>query len=231
MIAVAIFYSIQFFGNLGYGFAYDSASWGQFGDYMGGVLNPLLSFISITLLVKSLNLQNQSNQDLREELHNNKKAEKLKSFSIQFFSMISSQKAQIENFAITNINFPKLSPGVATVIFIEDEIEQLRNAGADDTQVRNFVRSIDDHDKIFSILRAFYITVKIVSEKLSDSNEFTVDDRKNYLLTLINFTDFAQLRLIIIGIQFIECPASNYLRDNSEFAELLIEVNLKLDLY
>jgi hypothetical protein len=33
------------------------AVWGQLGDYMGGVLNPLLSFLALYLLVRTLQLQ------------------------------------------------------------------------------------------------------------------------------------------------------------------------------
>ena len=42
--------------------------WGQFGDYVGGVLNPILSFISIYLLISSLSLQRQANTSLVDEI-------------------------------------------------------------------------------------------------------------------------------------------------------------------
>lgn len=231
MVAVTTFYFIKFFGILGYGFSNDSAIWGQFGDYMGGSLNPILSFISIILLIKSLNFQNQTNLDLREELKDSKKTEKLRSFSTLFFNMISSQKSLLDAFAVNLPAGTTMQPGVGTVICIEDEIERLRDYGADDMAIIDYLEKIDVHDRIFGILRAFYITVRIVSEKLSDANEFTIDDRKNHLLTLINFTDFAQLRLIIIAIQFMDYPASTYLRKNPDFTALLAEVSLQLDPY
>jgi hypothetical protein len=232
MIVVMACYCIRFFALLGYGFSDDPAIWGQFGDYMGGVLNPILSFISITLLIKSHNLQNQSNHDLREQLQADKKTEKLRSFSTLFFNMLSSQKSLLNDFKIKRLSDnQKTGTGVESIIFIEDQVEILRNNGAEDSRILEFLNEIDDQDRIFGILRAFYITVKIISEKLSASNGFNADDRKDHLLTLINFTDFAQLRLIILAVQFIDCPASQYLRNDSELISLLDEVKLGLDLY
>ncbi|WP_426167436.1 hypothetical protein [Pseudoduganella sp. R-34] len=232
MVAAFAFYVIKFRLILGYGFADDSAIWGQFGDYMGGSLNPILSFISIVLLIKSLNLQNQANVDLREELKDSKQTEKLRSFSTLFFNMIASQKSLLDSFIV---NAPPgngmLRPGPNTIIYIEDELENLRGNGADDKAIVNFLNQIDGDERIYGILRGFYITVKIVTEKLSDSNGFTIEDRKDHLMTLINFTDFAQLRLIVIAIQFFDAPASSYLRDNIELNAVLQEVGLGLDLY
>lgn len=232
MISVLASYVVKFHLNLGYGFSDDSAVWGQFGDYMGGSLNPILSFISIVLLIKSLTLQNQANLDLREELSDSRKTEKLRSFSTLFFNMIASQKNLLDTF-IVNANHQEyqLSSGVNSIIFIEDEIHRLRSQGADNIAILSFLNKVDADERIYGILRGFYITVKMISEKLSNLNDFTIDDRREYLFTLINFTDFSQLRLIIIAIQFFEAPPSSYLRKHDELLAVLEEVGLGLDLY
>lgn len=231
MAVVAALYIIKFYIVLKLGFADDSAVWGQFGDYMGGSLNPILSFISIILLIKSLSLQNQANSDLREELKENKKTEKLRSFSALFFNMISSQKSLLEGFTVNPNSEQIITPGVGTIIWIEDAIADLREGDAKDGAISFFLNEIDVDDKIFGILRAFYITTKIIAEKLSDANGFNLEDRKDQILTLINFTDFAQLRLIIIGAQFFDTEASRYLKANGELKLVLAEVNLDFDLY
>lgn len=232
IIFVFLFYLAKFAVMLGYGFSNDSAIWGQFGDFMGGSLNPILSFISIVLLIKSLNFQNQVNLELREELADNKKTEKLRAFSEVFFSMIKSQKSLLESFSVVFfVDRSPILPGVANIMRIEEDIEILREQGSSDQNIVDYIDGIDVNDRIFAILRAFYITVKIVSEKLSDSNGFSSRDRKEYLLTLVNFTDFAQLRLIIMSMQFSNYPAATYLRDNADFISLLTEVKLKLDPY
>ncbi|NYY80701.1 hypothetical protein DMH27_20040 [Raoultella planticola] len=59
--------------------------WGQFGDYVGGVLNPILSFISIYLLINSLSLQRQANTSLVDEIKRQEKLEDFKKFEFRFF--------------------------------------------------------------------------------------------------------------------------------------------------
>lgn len=231
MVAVAALYVIKFYIVLKLGFADDSAVWGQFGDYMGGSLNPILSFISVILLIKSLTLQNQANLDLREELKENKKTEKLRSFSVLFFNMISSQKSLLDGFTVKINSEDMPTPGVRTIIWIEDAIADLRDQDVKDDVIISFLNEIDVDDKIFGILRAFYVTTKIIAERLSDANGFNLQDRKDQILTLINFTDFAQLRLIVLSVQFFDTEASRYLKANGDLKLVLAEVNLDFDLY
>lgn len=42
--------------------SYNTEKWGQFGDYLGGVLNPILSFITILLLLWNIYTQNQESK-------------------------------------------------------------------------------------------------------------------------------------------------------------------------
>ncbi len=58
--------------------------WGQFGDYVGGVLNPILSFISIYLLINSLSLQRQANTSLVDEIKRQENSKTLRSLSLGF---------------------------------------------------------------------------------------------------------------------------------------------------
>lgn len=50
------------------------AEWGMFGDYVGGLANPLLSFLTIFLLIVSLYIQSQELAATREELSQSKEA-------------------------------------------------------------------------------------------------------------------------------------------------------------
>jgi len=47
--------------------------WGQMGDFLGGTLNPVLTFITVFLLICSLNHQFRANLSLEEQLEINKK--------------------------------------------------------------------------------------------------------------------------------------------------------------
>jgi len=250
---VILSYFINFFVLRGYGVSGDPAIWGQLGDYLGGVLNPILSFISIILLIKSLTLQYEANQSLRDELKNSEKTEKMRSFEILFFNMISAQKSLFESFEIENgantdsdklffmkktrslwSDFGKaqsLNKGVEGVFFIEDEIQRLRDNLHDDESIMQFLYDLDSKDQIYGVVRAFYILVKIITDKLSNAQGFEIEDRKEHLHALINFTDFAQLRLVLIAVQFMNFESAKYLKKHREFNDVLLEVGLLSEKY
>jgi hypothetical protein len=121
--------------------------------------------------------------------------------------------------------------GAAAIIRLENEIEDLRSNGAKEVEIAKYINELDRNDQIFGILRAFYIIVKMICEKLGDSEGFNGRERKEQILTLINLTDFAQLRLILIGRQFLNYQSSQYLRANLLFAEAATDLKLELDPY
>lgn len=225
MLLVLSGYVAKFYFSLGYKISNNPEVWGQFGDYVGGIINPLLSFISIVLLIKSLTLQNEANCTLRNELKNSERMEKLRSFETLFFNMINSQKSFFDSFRIDSC----LS--VEAVIKIEDEIENLRNSEGSNNEIKKYLESIDIHDQIFGLSRSFYIMVQMITEKLSHSEGFSAEDRKAHFKALVNFTDFAQLRLIIICIQFMDFPSTNYLRSSIEFKTVMEELGMSYELY
>ena len=71
----------------------------------------------------------------------------------------------------------------------------------------------------------------LISEKLTESEKFSASDRKAHLKTLINFTDFAQLRLIMLTVQFMDYPSCKYLRESTEINEVIAELGLSYELY
>lgn len=236
ILAIAIVF-VSFFFNfyveLGYGVSNNSEKWGQFGDYIGGVLNPILSFISIVLLIESVSIQLEANKRLTEELKIGEKSEKLKTFETLFFNLISSQKDLFSSFRIDFKSVDQSMPkfGSEAVLLIETNIESIREKNTDDAAVRNYLETVDTNESIYGLTRAFYISVKLIQDKLNVDHGFKLEDRNSHLLTLINFTDFAQLRLILIGMQFLDYPSTRYLRNNVEFNSVLTEVKLGYDLY
>ncbi|SHH08248.1 hypothetical protein [Pollutimonas bauzanensis] len=226
-------YLVHFFLGLGYKISSESSDWGQFGDYFGGVLNPILSFIAIILLIKSLNFQNEANISLRDQLKNNEKVEMVRTFSVLFFNVIVSQKTLLKDLQVNlgSESSPIEVTGTAAILKVEREVEDLRNRGADNAGVTRYLEQIDNLDHIFGMLRSFYVAVKLVSDRLSDENGFDISDRQSQYLALVNLTDFAQIRLILMGIQFMKCHYSSYMKGNHEFLETLESVNLRTDLY
>lgn len=105
--AAAAFY-IHFLGELPIA-RNDPSGWGQLGDFLGGVLNPVFSFLTIIALVLTLILQSRelrlSREELelsREELRNSaealrgqNKAIDRQSFEQTFFSWLSTYQGLI----------------------------------------------------------------------------------------------------------------------------------------
>lgn len=226
-------YVWNFYYVLDYRVSKDSAVWGQLGDYLGGLLNPVLTFISIVLLIKSLSLQNQANLSLRNDLKNSERTEKLRSFEALFFNMLDSQKEMFRSLELVfdGEHGPLSCRGVDAALALESAVEDVRTASSDTRAVRDFIEGQDSRDQIFSLTRAFYVSVKLIAQKLDDSEGFTKADRDSHYQTLINFTDFAQLRLIVMCAQFMDYPSVTYLRGNEEFSQVLQDVGLHYELY
>lgn len=59
MAVVALVFGIYFLFFWNHKISSDPAAWGQFGDFIGGTANPILSFITLILLALTLGLQNR----------------------------------------------------------------------------------------------------------------------------------------------------------------------------
>lgn len=226
-------YFAQFYLNLHYVVSNEPEAWGQLGDYVGGILNPLLGFVSIILLIRSLSIQVDANKELRIEVQAAKKTERLRSFEMQLFNMLDSQKTYFDSFRIDAGGHGagvRLSGGEA-VIRIEDNVEDLRSSNSDASSVIEYLEHVDSTDQIYGLTRIFYNMVRVVDEKLSDSNGFTEEDRRSHYLTIINFTDFSLLRLIMMSAQFMDYASTSYLKSNGGFNAVLDSVGLSYDLY
>ena len=209
----------------------DPAAWGTFGDYIGGTINPALSFLSLIMLIRSVSLQNDANQDLRKELKVNEKSERTKEATTLFFSMVSAQREMFSSFEIFCNAENRNKRGTSAVIYLEDEIYDLKEEGKKNEYISQFLESKDANEQIFGILRSFYVTVRVLADRLSDERGFDSQIRQDLLRTLINFTEFGHLRLIILSMQFTTYPAAIYLKSNADFLEVVEDVGLKLDPY
>ncbi|MCG6142782.1 hypothetical protein [Leptospira mtsangambouensis] len=58
---------ILYFIKFNDGFSLEQSVWGAFGDYVGGILNPILTFITIIYLLKSHSLQIHETREIQNE--------------------------------------------------------------------------------------------------------------------------------------------------------------------
>ncbi|CAH8188490.1 conserved hypothetical protein [Vibrio aestuarianus] len=223
MAVVVASYVAQFYFNLGYQVSELPSDWVVFSDFFNGLVSPLLSFVSLVLLIQSLNLQNEANKELREQVQLNHKNEQLRSFETYFFGLIESQKASFANFELEfkEGEDVKTLGGVCAIRELEDRIEAFREHNAQDTEIELMLEKLDQDEHIYNTIRIFYNIVKMISERLSDANQFDESTRTSQYQTLISFTEFSQLRLVMICMQFMDYPSAKYLKENQEFMAVL----------
>jgi len=100
VVIVPTLYFYQFSVVLDYPWSKDQGIWSEFGSFLGGTISPILSFITIFLLIQSLNHQNEANKQLTEQLKSNIANENLRTFENLFFNLIELQKDMYNRFKI-----------------------------------------------------------------------------------------------------------------------------------
>jgi len=163
---------IAYFKNLS--ITNDSATWGTFGDYLGGTLNPIISFLALIGLLYTIHQQAQEMQATREELkqaaeQQRKQVEQqsrqseifnLQQFESTFFSLLEQHNKIIEN-------------------LIEAKISDLTNITIDekfniDCYVKDNIRQNSLPKQYFIIL---FQILKFISLSLSKDIEGKTDNK------------------------------------------------------
>ncbi|MDY0922660.1 hypothetical protein [Leclercia sp. CFBP8987] len=203
--------------------------WGQFGDFMGGVLNPILSFISICLLIRSVTLQVQSNVTLTQEIKRQELLEDYKKFEMRFFCLIESQESNysklrivIDNGADNDDENTDVKPKGTTLVeykannavtYVDDNLCVLVRGGIDNERIASWLESLDVDDHFFSLVRRFYLLVKLVDDKIGD------DKKEEQYELLINLTDEKLLTIIVIICNYFDWDVVEYIKNSGIFKQ------------
>jgi len=230
-VAIILIAWLGYWFNFGYLYDYKISDnpehWGWLGDFLGGVLNPILTFLTIVLLVSSLTLQRESNTNLKAEIEKNAHFEQIRSFELHFFNMIDSQNLAFNSFKLEfkNGNTIDVNHSSAAVIELEALIVEVKNNGGTFDQIKGAIESFDQNDHIYSVIRTFCIIAKNIEKKLTHNNGFNKKDRLDYYETLINFTDYSLVRLVLISLKYLTYPTLKSL-NNEEFNSLILSIGL-----
>ncbi|HCR9735293.1 TPA: hypothetical protein OPR14_000702 [Citrobacter koseri] len=199
------------FGNLSH-LSGSKEVWGQFGDYVGGVINPLLSFITIILLIKSLNEQQVANKSLIEETKRQENLENFKKLESRFYNLIDLQQKCFSDFFIEHqisSSLPKekyVGPFAAN--FLERNVMQLVDSGTSHDDIRSAIESWDSHDHLMSLVRRFYLLIKLIDDKAEE------DHKEEFYETLINLTDIKLLTIICIMVSYYDWDNIMYIKNS-----------------
>ena len=110
VVAVIIVTTLYFYHFNGI-FSTENAEWGTFGDFIGGTLNPILSFLALIALLLTIVLQSKEMADTRKQLERAADAQteskslldkqmetqRLQQFESTFFSLLNQLQGEYKN--------------------------------------------------------------------------------------------------------------------------------------
>lgn len=217
---------IAYFKNLSV--TNDSATWGTFGDYLGGTLNPIISFLALIGLLYTIHQQAQEMKATREELEQaaeqqRKQVEQqrrqseifnLQQFESTFFSLLEQHNKIIEKIMMPieakrdSINNTELikNNNITSLSIKHDVIILIRNS---------YLRSFSDINK----KNDFIVSTYHIANEIRSNHEL-----RRYFITLFQILKFISIHLSNDKnkIKNLEIFATN----NQESRKYLSEENL-----
>lgn len=181
--------------------------WGQFGDYVGGVINPILSFVTIILLINSLREQRVANTVIKAESVRQRELEDFKRFETRFFNLIELQRVSFESFKIEFTD--EVLNGAAAVSHVEDIVITLKNKDSSRFDISNKLDEIDPYDDFHSLLRRFYLILKLIDVKLVG------DEKQEYYEVLVNLTESKLIALVCILVAYFDWDNAVYIKQST----------------
>lgn len=198
----------------------DPRDWAVFGDYFGGVLSAGLSFLTVVLLARSLEAQKEANRTLKDEAIASARESRLRTFEGLFFELLRSMRQAFESLEVVQEKKSQARlNGSAAVREIEAHIAGVIEGEAQSdclVSIKKYLETLDEQDGLYSCLRSFSSVARLIPEVLTECAGFSVEDRRKYYRLLINISDFSNLRLAIILMQFSELPHAKILREQHE---------------
>ncbi|QTH72296.1 hypothetical protein [Pseudoalteromonas xiamenensis] len=230
ILSIASIYLFYFGIHLDFTISKDTGVWGAFGDYMGGVLNPTLTFLTIVILIRSLQAQIDANNQLKSERQANQLLEKRKAFESLFFKMLDSLECSFSQFKLEFVVESKIKEfySDAAIIQFESYIENWKNSNESDSPEKMFA-DLDTHDQIYNLIRRYQQILKVINDNLSDECGFEQADRCKFIQIMISFTNFSLLRLFFYYIANVDNFRTKYFINCPEFNKVIQENRVALD--
>lgn len=150
--ALLLSYTLWFFVYLGEPLSSSPSVWGAFGDYIGGVLNPLVASFALYWLVTSVRLQKQELHETRVELTKAGKAQEKQARMQLFSSQISGWSVRLENV-------------LRDIQSLRDDLNFVRNSARDKewcdirgnrisyTEAMDLIESLEDRERLLNEMR------------------------------------------------------------------------------
>lgn len=143
-----------YFWQFNNGFSTSQGDWGTFGDFTGGVVNPLLNFITIYVLITQF-------KTLKNDLDKQRFDEAVKAFESSFFTFTTIALNEYKTFELKVGDI--VYKGAGSIGYIEGYFEQHSKLGADMNVKFNEIDQLS-HDGVYSLVSSFCVVFKLIEE-------------------------------------------------------------------
>ena len=167
----------------------ESDVWGQFGDFVGGIIGTLIAYISVRLLVKTLTIQIQANQETSKVNSRTSEIYELQQFNEMFNTLFNLYKGIKKTYKVA-----ECSPGHESLSQLISELKR-ENVGSftkkDDYYILN-EKAIKVYEEFYSRkcdivsvhFRLLYRIFKLIhSARISDANRTIISKTVRCQLT------------------------------------------------
>ncbi len=176
--------------------ANDSATWGTFGDYLGGTLNPIISFLALIGLLYTIHQQAQEMQATREELKQAAEQQRqqveqqsrqseifnLQQFESTFFSLLEQHNKAIERIDVESI-YKELHN------IYNNKIDQITTRKpSEELSNKHAIKFINQHYELKSYFNLLFQILKFISISLShNSKNSELNNSEDSKITIKDF--------------------------------------------
>ncbi len=171
------------------GFPIDKGEWGTFGDFVGGVTNPILTFFTMIMLIKSINLQKDANDSiLKQNSHmyevseRQKEMDVLRSFESSFYSLAEVSRKEFESLKIVGKNKKSYASSEAVSYLENYMINACKCNDAESLCTKFSELDTASSMAIYSAVRSFYILFKFTNESCPDEYKDRYYEIANYIM-------------------------------------------------
>lgn len=199
----------------GLGLSNDKGDWGVFGDFVGGLSNPIITFITMCMLIKSIDLQREANNAVIEQNDSIKKTEEIRSFESTFFNLIEIMKQEFSNIHVVNSEID--ARGSAAITHIEQYLRSIATAQdthETQTSISKEFEQLDDslNMSLFSAIRSFCTLIRFTTENHPQGK------LDSYIKIVVSMTPVRLLHLLCIAKALSTWSALDTLNKDNFFA-------------
>lgn len=227
IIIFTIVYGLYFY-NFPSGFAEKQDVWGQFGDFVGGTLNPILSFITIYILYRTIILQQESLEKTSAALTLSQNTYELSRTELSKSSEIlvtQNKLIQLQKFEGAFFELTKLTiEAINTSSYTFEKTEYKGSSGLDglifdlfkkisDKKNTNWIEDFfDENENFFSLLK---LTSGIFS--FVNRSSLSPEEKNSYLSLLTSILPSGSITAICFVKIFTDWPLSSHFVESGFF--------------